>query len=35
MSSKDNEKLYLAGLEAGKKALPEIMELLIKKGILR
>lgn len=35
MSSKDNEQLYKAGLEAGKKALPKIRELLIKKGILK
>jgi len=34
MSSKDNEQLYKAGIEAGKKALPQIRELLIKKGIL-
>jgi len=33
MSGKDNKELYKRGLEAGKKALPEILKLLNEKGI--
>lgn len=35
MSSKDNKELYNRGLEAGKKALPEILKLLEMNGINR
>ena len=35
MKSTDNEQLFQAGIEAAKKAMPEIRELLIRKGILK
>lgn len=35
MSSKDNEKMYQAGLDAGQAALPQILKMMEEKGIKR
>ena len=35
MSSKDNEKMFKAGIKAAQEAMPEIRKILIQKGIIK